>query len=65
MGERTQSRKLLQHDRRDEYRKSKTADENILQEPEHFMKAGPEATPKNRIDYSEEPAGRQQWQCIV
>ncbi len=41
-----------------DYRKSKVADENILQEPEHFIKAGPEPTPKNRIDYSEEPAGQ-------
>lgn len=41
-----------------DYRKSKAADENIIEEPEHFIKAGPEPTPKNRIDYSKEPAGQ-------
>jgi hypothetical protein len=41
-----------------DYRKSKASDENILQEPEHFIKTEPEPTPKNRINYSEEPAGQ-------
>ena len=41
-----------------EYRKSRATDENVLQEPDHFIKAEPEPTPKNRIDYSKEPAGQ-------
>jgi Tfp pilus assembly protein PilF len=40
-----------------DYRRSKAPDENILQEPEHFIKAEAEPPPKNRIDYSEDPAG--------
>ena len=41
-----------------DYRRSKAPDENIFQEPEHFIKAEPEQVSKNRIDYSKEPAGQ-------
>jgi tetratricopeptide (TPR) repeat protein len=41
-----------------EFRASKAPDENILREPDHFLKAEPEQASKTRIDYSKEPAGQ-------
>ena len=41
-----------------DYRRSKGPDENIVQEPEHFIQVEPEPPSKTQIDYSQEPAGQ-------
>jgi hypothetical protein len=41
-----------------EYRSSKSTTENIVQEPEHFIKAEPQPAVKAQVDFSGEPAGQ-------
>lgn len=41
-----------------EYRSSRSDAEDIVQEPEHFMKAEPKPAQKAQVDFSEKPAGQ-------